>query len=129
MAAELRELRPFASLTASDLGLLMEHGEWQNVAPDGTIIREGEAGDTFYVVGSGKLDVFRDEQLIGTLGPGSHFGEVALLMDVPRTATVVAKTPVRVFRIDREAFDRVIAAAFRRGTLAEHSTVARTAQH
>ena len=46
-----------------------------------------------------------------------------------RTATVVAKTPVRVFRIDRQAFDRVISAAFRRGTLVEHSTVARTAQH
>ena len=129
MAAELRELRPFASLTASDLGLMMEHGDWVNVHPEEAIIREGEEGDTFYVVGSGKLDVFRDEQLIGTLGPGSHFGEVALLMDVPRTATVVAKTPVRVFRIDREAFDRVIAAAFRRGTLTEHNAVARTTQH
>ena len=129
MAAELRTLRPFTSLTSSDIGLLMEHGDWQNVHPEEAIIREGEEGDSFYVVGSGKLDVFRDEQLIGTLGPGSHFGEVALLMDVPRTATVVAKTPVRVFRIDREAFDRVIAAAFRRGTLIEHSAVARTAQH
>ncbi len=129
MAAELRSLRPFASLTSSDLGLLMEHGGWVNVAPDEKIIREGEEGDSFYAVGSGKLDVLRDDQLIGTLGPGSHFGEVALLMDVPRTATVVAKTPVRVFRIDREAFDRVIAAAFRRGTLTEHSAVGRTAQH
>ena len=129
MAAELRALRPFTSLTASDIGLLMEHGGWENVAPEETIIREGEEGDSFYAVGSGKLEVFRDDQLIGTLGPGSHFGEVALLMDVPRTATVVAKTPVRIFRIDREAFDRAISAAFRRGTLIEHSTVARTAQH
>jgi CRP-like cAMP-binding protein/Zn-dependent protease len=129
MAAELRALRPFASLTSSDIGLLMEHGGWENVPPEGAIIREGEEGDSFYVVGSGKLDVFRDGELIGTLGPGSHFGEVALLMDVPRTATVVAKTPVRVFRIDRDAFDRVIAASFRRGTLVEHSTVARSAQH
>ncbi|HJS27084.1 MAG TPA: cyclic nucleotide-binding domain-containing protein [Actinomycetota bacterium] len=129
MAAELRALRPFTSLASSDIGLLMEHGHWVNVAPHEAIIREGEQGDAFYAVGSGKLEVFRDEQLIGTLGPGSHFGEVALLMDVPRTATVLAKTPVRVFRIDREAFDKVIAAAFRRGTLAEHSTVGRTAQH
>jgi CRP-like cAMP-binding protein/Zn-dependent protease len=129
MAAELRSLRPFTSLTSSDIGLLLEHGDWVSVAPGEAIIREGDEGDSFYAVGSGKLEVFRDEQLIGTLGPGSHFGEVALLMDVPRTATVVAKTPVRVFRIDREAFDRVIAAAFRRGTLIEHNTVARTAQH
>lgn len=129
MAAELRALRPFTSLTSSDIGLLMEHGDWVNVHPGEAIIRQGEDGDAFYAVGSGKLEVFRDEQLIGTLGPGSHFGEVALLMDVPRTATVVAKTPVRVFRIDREAFDRVIAAAFRRGTLIEHSAVGRTAQH
>jgi CRP-like cAMP-binding protein/Zn-dependent protease len=129
MAAELRSLRPFAALTSSDIGLLMEHGEWVNFAPDERIIRQGEEGDAFYAVGSGKLEVFRDDELVGILGSGSHFGEVALLMDVPRTATVVAKTPARVFRIDRDAFDRVIAAAFRRGTLTEHSTVARTAQH
>jgi cAMP-dependent protein kinase regulator len=129
MAAELRTLRPFASLTSSDLGLLMEHGDWVNVAPGETIIRQGEPGDAFYAVGSGKFEVIRDERQVGALGPGSHFGEVALLKDVPRTATVVAKTPCRVFRIDREAFDRVIATAFRRGTLAEPGVIARTAQH
>jgi CRP-like cAMP-binding protein/Zn-dependent protease len=129
MAAELRSLPPFASLSSSDVALLMEHGDWVNVAPGETIIRQGDDGDAFYAVGSGKLDVYRDDEPVGDLESGAHFGEVALLMNSPRTATVVARTPCRVFRIDREAFDSVIATAFRRGTLVEHTTVARSAQH
>jgi CRP-like cAMP-binding protein/Zn-dependent protease len=129
MAAELRSLGPFSSLTSADLALLMEHGDWLNVAPGEETIRQGEEGDAFYAVGSGKLDVYKDDQPVGVIEAGSYFGEVALLMDVPRTATVVAKTPCRVFRIDREAFDRVIAAAFRRGALAGQGAVGRTPHH
>jgi CRP-like cAMP-binding protein len=48
---------------------------------------------------------------------------------VPRTATVIARTPTRVFRLDAEGFDQVVAGAFRRGSLTQAVTVGRTSQH
>ena len=51
----------------------------------------------------------RDGEAVTTIGPGGYVGEVALLFDVPRTATVVAYTPVRAFRLDRDGFARLVA--------------------
>ena len=90
-------------------------------APGEEIMREGDVGDSFYAISSGQVDIVKDERLVNTIGRGSYFGEVALLMEVPRTATVTARTPVRAFRLDREGFDRLVGDAFRRGTLISHA--------
>jgi CRP-like cAMP-binding protein/Zn-dependent protease len=127
--AELRELPPFASLEFASLAEVREHGDWVNVTPGDTIIRQGDVGDAFFVIGSGQVEVLKDGELVATQGAGAHFGEIALLADVPRTASVVAKTPVRVFRLDREGFDRIVAGAFRRGTLDPSAPIERTSQH
>ena len=115
--AELRALPAFRGLSTTDLALVLEHGEWLTVAPGESLIEQGEIGDAFYAIGSGHVDVVRDGERIADLGPGEHFGEVALLTDEPRNATVVAHTPLRVFSLDRDGFAGVVANTFRRGPI------------
>ena len=128
-AAELRALDPFSDLSGAQIAELLRLGTWVNVPPGRTIIRKGEPGDAFYAIRSGQVEVIADERTVTVLGPGSYFGEVALLLDVPRTATVRARTPVRAFRLEREGFDRLVGEAFRRGRLNPHVLVERSQRH
>jgi CRP-like cAMP-binding protein/Zn-dependent protease len=125
--AELKQLPPFRTSTFEELADLMEHGAWVSATPGHTFMEQGEVGDAFYVIGSGQVTVRKDGLDVAVLGPGQHFGEVALLEDVPRTASVIARTPVRVFRLDREGFTSLVADAFRRGALRRAAD--RTWQH
>jgi CRP-like cAMP-binding protein/Zn-dependent protease len=126
---ELRRLPPFAHLEAGDLVELAERGRWVNVAPGQDIVVQGQPGDAFYALGSGRVEVLENGRRRNVLGPGAWFGEVALLLDVPRTATVRALTPVRAYRLDRGGFDRLVGDAFRRGTLHPHAVAERSQRH
>jgi CRP-like cAMP-binding protein/Zn-dependent protease len=125
--AELGELPCFSHLEPDELSEVLSHGEWVTLPPGETVVAKGEIGDAFYALRSGQVEVSKDGGKPKVMGPGSFFGEVALLLDVPRTATVRTRTPVRAFRLDREGFDRLLARAFRRGTLKPQA--GRTWQH
>jgi ATP-binding cassette subfamily B protein len=84
-----------------------------DVAPGQAVVHEGDDGDRFYVVLSGILGV--SQASLGArrvLRPGDYFGEVALAMDIPRTASVRALTPATVASCDRETFDEFIRPLF-----------------
>ena len=115
--AELRDMPAFATLSSEGISEILTQGRWITAAPGDVLVEQGAPGDAFYALRSGRADVIRDGRLLRTLGSGSHFGEIALLRDVPRTATVIARTPVRAFRLSREGFDRVVREAFQRGVL------------
>jgi MFS family permease len=73
-------------------------------APGDVVIREGDPGDLFYVIESGEVEVTKDGRRVATLGPGDFVGEIALLRDVPRTATVIATTATVFQALDRATF-------------------------
>jgi hypothetical protein len=80
-------------------------GTTETTFPDGAvIIRQGDPGDAFYLVTEGRVEVRQDGALLGTLGPGGSFGELALLRDVPRTATVTAVGEVSCYRVEGTTF-------------------------
>jgi MFS family permease len=102
--ALLRSLPLFAPLAPATLEHLAR-SLVRVLAPAGTeTTRQGEVGDRFYLVDEGDMDVSIDGEVVSSLGPGDHFGEIALLRDVPRTATVTARTDASLFALERDEF-------------------------
>jgi hypothetical protein len=102
--ALLRSLPLFAPLGAPTLEGLAR-GLLELKVPAGTaVVREGEPGDRFYVIAEGELAVTAAGQELRKIGRGEGFGEIALLEDVPRTATVTAGTEARLYALDKLSF-------------------------
>src|SRR5262249_45393669 len=68
------------------------------------VITQGDQGDSFYLIEDGEVEVFENGNFRRNEGPGEPSGEIALLHDVPRTATVRATAPTRLLRLEREQF-------------------------
>jgi MFS family permease len=100
----LRSNPIFAPLPESTLEQLASSLDEVRVPAGHEVVRQGEAGDLFYLIEQGTLDVSVDSRPGQKLGPGESFGEIALLRDVPRTATVTARSDVVLYALERNEF-------------------------
>ena len=110
---ELSRIGLLASLPGEQLNRLAGRMAREEVPAGMSIVSEGENGERFYVVLSGMLNV--SQEALGDrriLRPGDYFGEVALAMNMPRTATVRAITPAVVASCDRATFDELLRPLF-----------------
>ena len=94
----------FAHCSRKDLQHIGQIADEVDLQAGKVLIREGERGREFFVLVSGEVEVRRKGRKIATLGPGSFFGEMALLSKAPRAATVTAVTPIDVLVISDRAF-------------------------
>ncbi len=107
---EERELRILTSVPIFTPlpGMTLEHLAGRLVPlrlePGVAVVRQGDSADRFYIVAEGTVEVSEYGSPISELGPGGYFGEIALLRDVARTATVTTKTDVVLYALDRDDF-------------------------
>ncbi len=94
----------FEGLSRDELKELAKLSEDLEVSEGKVLCREGETAQEFFVIVDGEVDVTQDGERVATLSDGDFFGEIALLEDIPRTATVTAKAPLRFFVLTRQAF-------------------------
>jgi MFS family permease len=102
--ALLRRTSLFGPLGPANLERVARHLSPLEVEAGATVIVEGEPGDRFYLIADGSLEVFRRGVPLAKLGPGDFVGEIALLRNVPRTATVIAAEPSSLRALDRDHF-------------------------
>jgi hypothetical protein len=107
----LRNVPFLAPLPAPTLEALAGRLERVRVPAGATIVRRGERGDRFYVIADGEAEVAADEQVASVEKRGGYFGEIALLLDVPRTATVTARTDTELLALEGPDFIAAVTGA------------------
>jgi MFS family permease len=105
----LNRVRIFRPLPMPAIDNLALHVGRTSVAAGEDVFRQGDEGDRFYVIERGEADVIGDGRLMRTIGPGEGFGEIALLKDTLRTATVRARTTLELCTLDRRHFVAAVA--------------------
>lgn len=108
---------PFARLESDKLYALMDKLVEQEYSGGEDIINQGDAGDTYYIVKSGRVAVIKkkkdgQEVLLAELGEGKAFGEEALIRDLPRNATIRALEKTTVLALHKKDFDKILASTF-----------------
>ncbi len=109
----LRHVSFFQLLSDQDIRDIMKYCREEELSPGKIIFNEGDKADRFYIIMSGEVEVWKDydspyADLLAVHGEGKLFGEMALVDDLPRSATVVTRSRTRMFYINEEEFQRLL---------------------
>ena len=118
--ARLQDVPFFSSLSKKELAVVAQQTDELDVPAGKVLAREGDFGSEFFVIDTGTAEVTRDGERLAELGAGDFFGEMALLEQDRRVATVTAKTPMTLIVMSRGSFR-----ALDRSHHAVHETVAK----
>ena len=116
----LKSVPFFSGMSKGDLAAIARQTDEVDVPAGKVLAREGDFGDEFFMIDAGTAEVSRGGEAIAELGAGDFFGEMALLEEDRRTATVTAKTPMSLIVMTRSSFR-----SLDRAQPAVHATVAK----
>ena len=102
----------FNSLNKDDINIVIDAMEEHNTSAGEDVIIEGEQGDTLYVIDSGEFDCYKviggEQKYLKTYKPGEFFGELALMYNAPRAASIKSKGDGKLFGLDRATFNHIV---------------------
>ncbi len=104
----LKEIPFFSQLSDEDLEAIAETVEMQYFGPEQVVFEEGDYGEEMYIIKRGKVNVIRDYAIIAELSDNAFFGEMALVSEEPRNATVKAMSDVEVLVLKKDDFKRLL---------------------
>lgn len=107
-AEQLKKIPLFEGVSDADLRRIADSAKERRFDAGTAIVSAGEPGHGFYLILDGRLEVRKGGRTIATLGPGDYFGELALIRETPRTATVVAKDPTTCLALARWDFKGIV---------------------
>ena len=96
------------SLSPSEVQAIIPLLKSLSVEPGTLLCQEGAPGDAMFIIVDGKADIYKGQQLVAQLGPGEMFGEMALLTGEERSASVLARTPMQLYELDKVDFDGML---------------------
>lgn len=106
----LHQVTYFQNLNDLELRQMIEIGYRKRLSPSQVLFREGDPGDAFYIILSGSVEVYVEklDKHLTTLGTGKFFGELSLMLGIPRTATIRATEDTLLFAINNRAFEKLL---------------------
>ena len=104
----LKNIPFFAELSDEDLQAVIDNIQMQYFAADHVIFEQGDIGDMMYIIKRGQVQVLRDNTILATLSDGQFFGEMALVSDEPRNATIKTITDLEALILKKEDFRHLL---------------------
>lgn len=128
----LHQVDLFSHLTDDELAHLAERLQYSPFVAGDTITRQGAIAHWLYILTKGEAEVWLEQggqsRLLGRLGAGNFFGEMGLMTGSPRSATVIAKSDVECYRLDKESFQSILLSRQELATLISHTLEKRLAE-